>query len=166
MMLFKSKYKLMFNTHNMQTFKEGDTVKNISIDSKRYGMTGTVIETDGVSVSVEYPDGHIGSAATGSKYYSIINRQTQFTAGSTRPVKTDETNTGFMHNIATFVKNMTRTAEDKTLIKAGLMDENGLYTTQAIVVTQQEACAAAKARLVEVAEAILADIKEKKAENK
>lgn len=134
-----------------EIFKKGDTVENISEDSERYGERAKVIYTDGYAVQVQYPDGYVGKAKTGSDYYKKVT-SVVFKAGSKRPYEGQKT--GFMNDIVRFAKSMTRSTDDQILIDMGLMTEDGIYTSQAVDAAAQELCEENKSRLVEIATAL------------
>lgn len=148
-------------------YKEGARIKCIKRPENgngNFGRLGTVTEVDedGI-VYVEYDNGNTGQSNKPELYYQIVT-YTGVKAGKTRTISSPSyrTSNNFMDGALNIVKRMTLTADDKKLIRAGLMTECGLYTDQATAIVEQEAAAAARTRLLEVATAIIADRKEAK----
>lgn len=139
-------------------FKIGQTVKNISRDSKRYGETAKVINTNGTAIEVEYEDGYIGSANTGSKYYQVVNGGNTSNGIKSEVEKMDVIKT--IKRMALAVGNPNKLK----LMDAGLLTECGTYTDDAVTAVTQALCEseASQAQLLAIAEAIIAERKAKK----
>ncbi len=152
----------------MTNFRVGDRIKNICRPKSgmgNYGEKGTVvdIDTDNGRVYVEYDNGDTGHSTNPDKYYQKLNYE-GYRAGTTKRVSSPVYREGknMFDKAVNAVKRMTLSAEDKLLIREGLMTECGVYTESAIAIINQDNAGAQKARLVEVATAMKADRKEDK----
>lgn len=149
-------------------YREGDRIKCIKRpDNGKNGNFGklgkvTEVDEDGV-VYVQYDDGITGYAGHPERYYQKVN-YSGYKPGTTRKVSgpTHRESNNFMDGALNTVKRMTLSADDKKLIRTGLMTECGLYTEEAQAVVNQDAAAATRTRLLAVADAILADRKDAK----
>ncbi len=149
-------------------FREGDRIKCINRpDSGKNGNFGklgkvTEVDSDG-TVFVEYDDGNTGYTTHPERYYQKVT-YSGYKAGSTKVVSgtTRRQSNNMIEGAINAVKRMTLTTDDKKLIRVGFMTECGLYTEEAQTVVNQDACAAARTRLLAVADSIIADRKDAK----
>lgn len=102
-------------------FTEGDKVKNVYTNSKRYGQTGEVVSVDDESetVEVEYSDGYIG----GGKYSSYQN-----VSSPEKTCSNVKNNVSFLKS----VKDFFLSEPEKTYRALGLKDERGNVTANGV----------------------------------
>lgn len=151
-------------------FRVGDRiecVKRPDSGTGNFGRLGTVTEVEDGEVFVEYDNGNTGSSNRPGLYYKKVKYE-GYKAGTVRKVSGPVHREGknIMEQGLNIIKRMTMTADDRKLVKAGIKTECGLYTEFGINVLLQDLAGTAesKARLIEVADAVIAERKEQKEE--